>query len=60
MNITRTQLLKNYDDSGWFWIDPVNGLLEQHTNNLTMVGVAYDQPWHLEQYKPDRLYAYDP
>lgn len=49
-----TRYYPEYDDSNpWFWIDPINGLLEQDNPRLTAVGEAYDHPWHLELYKPN-------
>jgi len=50
---------EEYDDSGWFWLDPINSLIEQNSTHATKVGNAYNVPWHLEQYKPSRLYAYE-
>jgi len=41
------------DESNWFWIDPVNSLLEQHHPRKSAVGEAYDHPWHLDIYKPN-------
>ena len=41
------------DDSGSFWIDSqANTLLNFNEPVLTSVGRAYNNPWHLEQYKP--------
>jgi len=31
----------------WFWLDPVNSLLEDEASVLTAVGRAYDFPYHL-------------
>ena len=39
------------DDTQWFWIDPVNSLLEFEESKLTRVGEAYNRPWHLEKSK---------
>jgi len=46
---------EQYDDSGWFWIDPINSLLEQNTSRLTNIGKAYNKPYHLDMYKPKHL-----
>ena len=43
------------DDTGSFWIDSINTLLDFNEPKLTAVGKAYNDPWHLEQYKPDVL-----
>jgi len=43
-----TRYYESYDDSGWFWIDPVNSLLEQDHPRLSNVGKAYNNPWHLD------------
>ena len=44
-----------YNDSGNWWIDPINSLLEQDSPQLSAVGRAYNNPWHLEEYKPKQL-----
>jgi len=31
----------------WFWLDPINSLLEFESSELTAVGRAYDVPYHL-------------
>ena len=42
------------DDSTPFWIDSqANTLLDFTEPKLTDVGRAYNNPWHLPQYKPD-------
>ena len=46
---------QEYDDSGWFWIDPINSLLEQNTSRLSNIGKAYNKPYHLDIYKPQHL-----
>merc|ERR1711874_736480 len=46
---------EEYDDSGWFWIDPINSLLEQNTSRLSNIGKAYNKPYHLDMYKPQHL-----
>ena len=46
---------EEYDDSGWFWLDPINSLLEQNTSRLTNIGKAYNKPYHLDLYKPKHL-----
>ena len=44
---------QEYDDSGYFWIDPVaNTIKEFNTNELTSIGTAYMKPYHLDSYKP--------
>jgi len=43
---------ENHDDSGWFWLDSVNSLLELNTSALTRVGEAYNKPYHTAAYKP--------
>ena len=43
--ITRYYPKDTFD--GWFWIDPINSLLEQDSSFLTDVGKAYDYPYHL-------------
>ena len=44
---------QEYDDSGYFWIDPVaNTIKEFNTNELTSIGTAYMKPYHLDRYKP--------
>jgi len=48
---------QDYDDSGYFWIDPINSLLEQDSSRLSRVGRVYNKPWHLEKYKPAKMYA---
>ena len=42
---------QNYDDSGSFWIDPVNSLLKFNSPELSNVGRAYNKPYHLDIYK---------
>ena len=49
-----------YDDeahgTGLFWIDSqANTLLDFTEPTLTEAGRGYNNPWHLEQYKPDVL-----
>jgi hypothetical protein len=49
-----TRYYMEYDDSDpWFWLDPINSLLEQDHPRKTEVGKAYDHPWHLERYRPN-------
>ena len=46
-------IFQEYDDSGYFWIDPVaNTIKEFNTNELTSIGTAYMKPYHLDSYKP--------
>ena len=40
------------DETTWFWIDPINSLLDFDAPTLTRVGEAYNMPWHLDKYKP--------
>jgi len=43
------------DESGNFWVDPVNSLLEFDNATLTAVGRAYNNPWHLAHLAPTNL-----
>ena len=42
---------QHHDENG-FWIDSNNSLLKLDKPELSIVGEAYDKPWHLEKYKP--------
>ena len=46
-----TRYYENHDENG-FWIDSNNSLLKLDKPELSIVGEAYDKPWHLEKYKP--------
>jgi len=35
----------------WFWLDSNNSLMEQDRAELSLVGQAYDKPWHLESFR---------
>ena len=44
------------DDTASFWIDgTINTLLDFNEPKLSAVGRAYNNPWHMKQYKPDML-----
>ena len=49
------QIFQDYDESGWFWIDPINSLLKFNSSQLSNVGRAYNRPYHLDVYKPKNL-----
>ena len=51
LKIHKAILFQNYDDSGSFWIDPVNSLLKFNSPELSNVGRAYNKPYHLDIYK---------
>ena len=53
--VVKVILTQEYDDSGWFWIDPINSLLEQNSSRLSNIGKAYNKPYHLDMYKPKHL-----
>jgi len=46
---------EDYDESGWFWIDPINSLLKFNSSQLSNVGRAYNKPYHMDMYKPKNL-----
>ena len=44
-----TRYYINHDHSDpWFWLDSNNSLMEQDRAELSLVGQAYDKPWHLQ------------
>merc|ERR1712210_327958 len=45
--LTEFAVAKEHDSNPWFWIDPVNSLLEQEHPRLTEVGKAYNYAHHL-------------
>jgi len=52
-----TRYYPEYDDSNpWFWIDPVNSLLEQEHPRLTEVGKAYNYAHHLHLGQGNQTY----
>ena len=40
------------NDYPYFWLDSYNSLLQLNSSELTPVGVAYNKPWHEEQFRP--------
>ena len=51
-------LSRYYDNHGqehdeWFWIDSDCSLLDLEHPKLSLVGEAYDKPWHLEEFRPN-------
>jgi len=47
-----TRFYPSGEHSGWFWVDDINGLIEQDSVTLTRVGEAYDKPYHLQPCPP--------
>ena len=45
-------LFQNHEESGSFWVDSVNTLLEYNATKLTKVGEAYNKPYHLDTFRP--------
>ena len=47
--------VQNHEESGSFWVDSVNSLLEYNATKLTRVGEAYNRPYHLDTFRPRGL-----
>ena len=47
-----TRYYEDHNHEGWFWIDSDNSLLEAESPELSIVGKAYDKPWHMDEFKP--------
>ena len=48
---------ENHNHDGSWWLDSNNNLFDPDGYELTKVGKAYDQPWHLEKYKPKYIFG---
>ena len=52
-----TRRPENHEHNGDWWMDSCNNLFDPESYDLSKVGKAYNQPWHLEKFKPDDIFS---